>query len=64
LVKHLDPAWIEEALLATGTATIRRRRLLADRTVWLVLGMALLRDLPITEIVGQLELALLGVDGR
>lgn len=63
LVKHLDPAWVEEGLLATGTATIRRRRLPADRTVWLVLGMALLRDLPITEVARQLELALPGVDG-
>ena len=48
LTQHLDPLWIEEALLATGTATIRRRRLPAERTVWLMLGMALLRDLPIT----------------
>jgi Insertion element 4 transposase N-terminal/Transposase DDE domain len=63
LVKHLDPAWVEEALVSTGTATIRRRRLPADRTVWLVLGMALLRDMPITEVARQLELALPGVDG-
>ena len=63
LVKHLDPAWVEESLLATGTATIRRRRLPADRTVWLMLGMALLRDLPITEVARQLEVALPGADG-
>lgn len=63
LVKHLDPAWIEEALLATGTATIRRRRLPAERTVWLMLGMALMRDLPITEVARQLEVALPGADG-
>jgi hypothetical protein len=46
LIKHFNPAWVEEALAATGTATIRRRRLPADRTVWLVLGMAVMRDLP------------------
>lgn len=63
LVKHLDPVLVEEALLATGTATIRRRRLPADRTVWLMLGMALLRDLPITEVARKLELALPAVDG-
>lgn len=63
LVKHLDPVWVEEALLATGTATIRRRRLPADRTVWLMLGMALLRDLPITEVARKLELALPAIDG-
>lgn len=63
LVRHLDPVWVEEALLNTGTATLRRRRLPADRVVWLVLGMAVLRDMPITEVARQLELALPGVDG-
>ncbi|HTR52896.1 MAG TPA: IS4 family transposase [Kofleriaceae bacterium] len=63
LVKHLDPVWVEEALEATGTATLRRRRLPADRTVWLVLAMALMRDWPITEVAEQLELALPGLDG-
>jgi len=45
LIRHLDPALIEEALLATGTATIRKRRLPAEQVVWLLLGMAVLRDL-------------------
>ena len=63
LVKHLDPVWVEEALLATGAATLRRRRLPADRTVWLVLAMALMRDWPISEVAEQLELALPGLDG-
>ena len=63
LVKQLDPVWVEEALLATGTATIRRRRLPAGRTVWLILAMALLRDWPITEVARQLELALPARDG-
>jgi hypothetical protein len=63
LVKHLDPVWVEEALHATGTATLRRRRLPADRTVWLVLAMALMRDWPITQGAQQLELALPGLDG-
>jgi hypothetical protein len=64
LSQHLDPAWIEEALQTTGTATIRRRRLPAERTVWLMLGMAVLRDLPITEVARQLEVALPGRDGN
>ena len=38
-VASLDPEWIEEALAATGTATIRRRRLPAEQVVWLVIGM-------------------------
>ena len=58
--ERLEPAWIEEALLATGSASIRRRRLPADQVVWLVLGMALMRDKPLPEIVDRLELALPG----
>lgn len=63
LTKHLDPVWIEEALHTTGTATIRRRRMPAEQTVWLLLGMAVMRDLPITTVARQLEVALPGADG-
>lgn len=63
LTAHLDPAWVGEALLSTGTATLRRRRLPAERTVWLMLGMALLRDWPVTEVARQLEVALPAADG-
>ena len=56
--KHLDAEWIEQALQATGSASLRRRRLPAEQVVWLVLGMALMRDRPIGEVVRQLELAL------
>ena len=59
----LDPRWISEALEATGTATLRRRRLPADQIIWLVLGMALQRDRPITEVVSKLDLALPGQGG-
>lgn len=61
---HIDPAWIEEALLATGTATLRKRRLPASQVVWLVIGMALLRDRPIADVVRQLDLAMPSADGR
>ncbi len=63
LTQHLDPVWIEEALAATGVATIRRRRLPAERTVWLILGMAVMRDLPIAAVAKQLDIALPGPDG-
>jgi len=33
--RRLDPKWIDEALNATGTVTIRRRRLPAEVAVWL-----------------------------
>ena len=38
--RNIDREWIEQALRATGTATIRRRRLPAEQVVWLVIGMA------------------------
>lgn len=59
----IDPDWIDEALEATGTATLRRRRLPAEQVVWLVLGMALYRNRPIDEIVAKLDLALPGRRG-
>ncbi len=63
LARHLAPEWIEEALLATGTATLRRRRLPAEQTVWLLLGMAVMRDLPITTVAQQLDVVLPASDG-
>jgi hypothetical protein len=56
--RHLDRAWIEEALATTGCATLRRRRLPCEQVVWLVIGMGLLRDRPIIEVVRHLDLAL------
>jgi hypothetical protein len=53
--RHIDPTWIEQALSATGTATLRRRRLPAEQVIWLVLGMALFRDRPIEDVVSKLE---------
>jgi hypothetical protein len=50
--------WIEEALTATGTATLRRRRLPAEQVIWLVIGMAMMRDRPIAEVASKLDLVL------
>jgi hypothetical protein len=58
--RHIDAAWIEEALATTGTATVRRRRLPVEEVVWVVLGMALFRDRPIEDVVSKLDLALPG----
>jgi Insertion element 4 transposase N-terminal/Transposase DDE domain len=60
---HIDPVWVEEALLATGTATVRRRRLSAEQVVWLVIGMALMRNQSIERVVALLDLALPSVKG-
>lgn len=62
--QHLDPAWIEEALATTGAATVRKRRLPAEQVVWLVVGMALVRDRSIADVVRQLDLALPARDGQ
>jgi hypothetical protein len=62
-VASLDPEWIEDALAATGTATIRRRRLPAEQVVWLVIGMCLFRDQSMISLVDTLDLALPGRRG-
>jgi hypothetical protein len=54
----IDPEWIDQALKATGTASVRRRRLPAEQVVWLVLGMGLFRDRPINDVVDKLDLTL------
>jgi hypothetical protein len=59
--RHISPEWIEQALQATGTATMRRRRLPAEQVIWVVLGMALFRRRPLEDIVSKLDLALPGV---
>lgn len=60
LKASINPSWIEEALEATGTASLRKRRLPAEQVIWLVLGMALYRNRPIDELVGRLDLVLPG----
>src|SRR5690349_16280820 len=57
----IDPALIEEALAATGSASVRRRRLPAEQVIWLVIGMGLLRNRPIWEVVDRLHLAMDGM---
>lgn len=59
----MDPAWIAAALQETGTVSLRRRLLPADHAVWLVIGMALFRDRPITAVAQHLGLTLPAADG-
>lgn len=51
---------ILQALAETGAATIRRRRLPAHQVVWLIIGIAMMRDLSIVHVVDRLGLALPG----
>ena len=56
--QSIDPEWIQQALAATGSATVRRRKLPAEFVLWIVIGMALLRDRSIQEVVRHLNLVL------
>jgi hypothetical protein len=64
LAQHVPEAWLEEALEAAGVATIRKRRIPAERVVWLVVGMALFRNLPIEDVLRRLEIALPAKSGK
>lgn len=56
--RSLKAEWIRQALDATGTVSIRRRKFPAEYALWTVIGMGLLRDRSIQEIVSHLHLAL------
>ena len=56
--EHIDPVWVEEALCATGFASLRRRRLPADQVIWLILGITLMRNESIQRVARLLGLAL------
>lgn len=58
VVKAIDPEWIEQSLLATSKASIRRRRLPAEQAVWLVIWMGLIRNQSIKEVCSSMDLAL------
>lgn len=62
--RAIPAAWIEEALRATGTASIRKRKLPAEQVVWLVLGIGLWRNRSIADICDKLDLVLPEPDGR
>jgi hypothetical protein len=56
--RHIDVEWVRRALEHSEAASVRRRKLPAVFVVWLVIGMALLRDRSIEEVVGHLDLVL------
>jgi Insertion element 4 transposase N-terminal len=58
LIALIDPSWIEQAPAASGKASIMRRKLPAEHTVWLVIGLALFRNCLLWQVVQQLELSL------
>jgi Insertion element 4 transposase N-terminal/Transposase DDE domain len=64
LAQHLPEEWVAEALEVTGTATIRKRRLPAEQVLWLVLGMALMRNQSVQRLAALLDIALPSRTGR
>jgi hypothetical protein len=56
--RQIPVAWVEQALTATGTATLRRRRLPAEQVLWLVIGIGLYRNRSIESVVDSLDVAL------
>ena len=61
---HLPLEWIKACLEEGGMASLRRRKLPVENVVWLIVGMGLLRNRPIAEIVERLDLVLPGKDGQ
>jgi hypothetical protein len=58
--RSVPQQWIEQALKMSGVATLRKRRLPMEQAIWLVLGVALLRDRSILNVAEVLDLALPG----
>lgn len=62
--KNIPQQWIDEAVKETGRATVRKRRFPAEQAVWLVLGIGLMRNRPISDVCDKLELAFPDRNGK
>lgn len=60
LADILSPELLTDCLQTTGTVTLRKRRLPLEMMVWSVVGMALYRHMPMSQIVNQLDILLPG----
>lgn len=58
LAEHLPYEWIEHAVRATGTASLRRRCLPVEQVIWFVIALALYRHWSISDVLDGLDLAL------
>lgn len=64
VAEAIEPQWIEESLFTTNKASIRRRRLPAQQTIWLVIMMGLMRNKSIKEVCSSLDIALQSGDNQ
>lgn len=60
LAEILSPELLTDCLQKTGTVTLRKRRLSMEMMIWCVIGMALYRHQPMSQIVNQLDILLPG----
>lgn len=60
LADVLSPELLAQCLENSGTVTLRRRRLPMEMVIWSVVGMALFRHMPMSQIVNQLDILLPG----
>jgi putative transposase len=60
LADVLDPGLIARCIEASGSVTLRKRRLTTDMMVWCLIGMALERKEPLHAIVNRLDILLPG----
>lgn len=60
LADVLEPELLQQCLENTGTVTLRKRRLSMEMMIWCVVGMALYRHVPMSQIVNQLDILLPG----
>ncbi|RUS67427.1 hypothetical protein CUZ56_01372 [Saezia sanguinis] len=56
--------WVSQVLDSTNKASIRKRKLPAELVVWLIVGMGLYRNRPITDVVSKLDLVLSTKNGE
>lgn len=55
-IHNIPVEWVKSTLRLSSPATIRRRCLPADQVLWLVLGMAIFRDVLIHEAARRLNI--------
>ncbi|WP_042656741.1 transposase domain-containing protein, partial [Aeromonas allosaccharophila] len=56
----IPPELIMTLLGEEGVASLRRRRMPMERLVWAIIGMAIFRHVPMTQLVNQLDILLPG----
>ena len=56
LADLIPPALIQQALTLTDTVTLRTRKLPLGSMIWLVVGMSIFCDRPMTEIVNLMDI--------